>query len=491
MERLERRGRLVDHGQWRSPGGSGFAVADCATGGASDANTTAGMGVPTLDGLGPIGGNDHAPAEYLELDSIVPRTTLLRGARSSAGRRAIRVVAAGGRWRRRVPEPRTRRRPDAGDDSERPPADLVRRAVGGARATAGRSSSAIRAGSRARPTRVRTAGRCIRATPAPRRARASRSSRRRSPRPGSALADVVRTRMFVTDIADAAGGARGARRRSSATIRPAATIVEVSALLDPTLARRDRGRRPPCELRCRSDRECVESGMPAGDDATISTRRRRTPSSRFARRATMTRQTNDRDPFDADVERRVTVGVGDDHHADRGERRKHGRPDQPEIVERELRQPVEARRQQRPAPATGRSRRTSALPAGRGSCSRRRRDPASPRAGVDRRQSSMPATAARSGRASPQAARRRPPATIRSPGSTARATTTADAAPTIAATSSRRAGDQPDRETRPSPPERRCRCRTWPGPGSAAPSRTPARVATFQGMKVETKAASQ
>ena len=37
------------------------------------------MGVPSLDGLGPIGGNDHAPAEYLELDSIVPRTTLLAG----------------------------------------------------------------------------------------------------------------------------------------------------------------------------------------------------------------------------------------------------------------------------------------------------------------------------------------------------------------------------------------------------------------------------
>ena len=37
------------------------------------------MGVPTLDGLGPIGGNDHSPAEYLEVDSIVPRTTLLAG----------------------------------------------------------------------------------------------------------------------------------------------------------------------------------------------------------------------------------------------------------------------------------------------------------------------------------------------------------------------------------------------------------------------------
>jgi glutamate carboxypeptidase len=55
----------------------GVDFGDVATGGASDANTTSGMGVPTLDGLGPVGGNAHSPAEYLELDSIVPRTTLL------------------------------------------------------------------------------------------------------------------------------------------------------------------------------------------------------------------------------------------------------------------------------------------------------------------------------------------------------------------------------------------------------------------------------
>ena len=36
-----------------------------------------GAGAPTLDGLGPVGGNAHAPSEYMELNSIVPRTTLL------------------------------------------------------------------------------------------------------------------------------------------------------------------------------------------------------------------------------------------------------------------------------------------------------------------------------------------------------------------------------------------------------------------------------
>ena len=78
MEKLARSGRLVEHAQ-AVAGRLGFEAHDTSTGGASDANTTAGMGVPTLDGLGPIGGNDHAPGEYLDVDSIVPRTTLLAG----------------------------------------------------------------------------------------------------------------------------------------------------------------------------------------------------------------------------------------------------------------------------------------------------------------------------------------------------------------------------------------------------------------------------
>ncbi len=78
MERSARSGRLVDHAK-AIAGRLGFAVNDTATGGASDANTTAAMGVPSLDGLGPIGGNDHSPSEYLEIESIVPRTTMLAG----------------------------------------------------------------------------------------------------------------------------------------------------------------------------------------------------------------------------------------------------------------------------------------------------------------------------------------------------------------------------------------------------------------------------
>ncbi len=55
----------------------GFSVKDAATGGVSDANVIASQGVPVLDGLGPVGGLDHGPDEYIEASSIVPRTALL------------------------------------------------------------------------------------------------------------------------------------------------------------------------------------------------------------------------------------------------------------------------------------------------------------------------------------------------------------------------------------------------------------------------------
>ena len=57
----------------------GFALRDTSTGGASDANTTSAAGTPTIDGLGPIGGDDHAPGEWLDLESVVPRISLLAG----------------------------------------------------------------------------------------------------------------------------------------------------------------------------------------------------------------------------------------------------------------------------------------------------------------------------------------------------------------------------------------------------------------------------
>ncbi len=85
MQKLERSGRLADH-VIALAGRLGFVTADTATGGASDANTTSGLGVPTMDGLGPVGGSDHSPDEYLEVDTIVPRTTLLAALLLEVGR---------------------------------------------------------------------------------------------------------------------------------------------------------------------------------------------------------------------------------------------------------------------------------------------------------------------------------------------------------------------------------------------------------------------
>jgi glutamate carboxypeptidase len=76
MEKGERGRRLVDIAVGAASE-LGFELRDAATGGASDANTTSSAGTPTLDGLGPVGGDDHGPAEWVDLTSIVPRTALL------------------------------------------------------------------------------------------------------------------------------------------------------------------------------------------------------------------------------------------------------------------------------------------------------------------------------------------------------------------------------------------------------------------------------
>ena len=63
----------------------GFSVGHVLTGGSSDASYTTGFGVPTLDGLGPIGGLDHSPNEYLMANSVAPRTALLAGLIATVG----------------------------------------------------------------------------------------------------------------------------------------------------------------------------------------------------------------------------------------------------------------------------------------------------------------------------------------------------------------------------------------------------------------------
>ena len=38
---------------------------------------SAGVGTPTLDGFGIVGGNIHTPEEYAEVESVAPRIYLL------------------------------------------------------------------------------------------------------------------------------------------------------------------------------------------------------------------------------------------------------------------------------------------------------------------------------------------------------------------------------------------------------------------------------
>lgn len=57
----------------------GFKVDEQATGGGSDGNFTAALGVPTLDGLGAVGEGAHAANESILLDQIAPRVALLAG----------------------------------------------------------------------------------------------------------------------------------------------------------------------------------------------------------------------------------------------------------------------------------------------------------------------------------------------------------------------------------------------------------------------------
>jgi glutamate carboxypeptidase len=48
-----------------------------AVGGGSDGNFAAGIGTPTLDGLGAVGGGAHADDEHVLIDELAPRTALL------------------------------------------------------------------------------------------------------------------------------------------------------------------------------------------------------------------------------------------------------------------------------------------------------------------------------------------------------------------------------------------------------------------------------
>ncbi len=55
----------------------GFDLQETSSGGGSDGNFTAALGVPTVDGLGAVGEGGHAEHEHILIDHLVPRTALL------------------------------------------------------------------------------------------------------------------------------------------------------------------------------------------------------------------------------------------------------------------------------------------------------------------------------------------------------------------------------------------------------------------------------
>lgn len=57
----------------------GHSFGEASTGGTSDAAWTAGHGIPTLDGLGPVGGFDHTREEYAETATFATRCAVSAG----------------------------------------------------------------------------------------------------------------------------------------------------------------------------------------------------------------------------------------------------------------------------------------------------------------------------------------------------------------------------------------------------------------------------
>lgn len=57
----------------------GLEFGEAVAGGVSDGSWTASHGIPTLDGLGPVGGEDHSPGEYVETASFATRCGVVGG----------------------------------------------------------------------------------------------------------------------------------------------------------------------------------------------------------------------------------------------------------------------------------------------------------------------------------------------------------------------------------------------------------------------------
>lgn len=75
MERTARTGQLFQIAK-ECGDELGITLAEAAVGGGSDGNFTAALGVPTLDGLGPMGDGPHAEYEHILIDQLPIRAAL-------------------------------------------------------------------------------------------------------------------------------------------------------------------------------------------------------------------------------------------------------------------------------------------------------------------------------------------------------------------------------------------------------------------------------
>jgi glutamate carboxypeptidase len=78
MERTSETNRLFRLAQGIASG-LGIALKEGSTGGASDGNFTSALGIPTLDGLGAVGGGAHAIDEWVDIESLPQRAALVAG----------------------------------------------------------------------------------------------------------------------------------------------------------------------------------------------------------------------------------------------------------------------------------------------------------------------------------------------------------------------------------------------------------------------------
>lgn len=84
MERSDGTVRLYETARTLARG-LGFELKEASTGGGSDGNFTAALGVPTLDGMGAVGEGAHAAHESVLRNELAPRTRLLAAMLNATG----------------------------------------------------------------------------------------------------------------------------------------------------------------------------------------------------------------------------------------------------------------------------------------------------------------------------------------------------------------------------------------------------------------------